>query len=91
MTIGEANSNPKDSRGLRVILDTSGRPLKEDTYVILPGLAEEVLPDQTRVPDNMVTWDHIEMEIESEAYREAKALEMAQGIERDRQKSQKVT
>ena len=83
MTIGEVKSNPKDSRGPRVILDTSGRPRKEDTYVILPGLAEEVLPDQTR--------DHIEMEIESEAYREAKALEMAQGIERDRQKSQKVT
>ena len=83
MTIGEVNSNPKDSRGPRAILDTSGRPRKEDTYVILPGLAEEVLPDQTR--------DHIEMEIESEAYREAKALEMAQGIERDRQKSQKAT
>ena len=83
MMIGEADSNLKDSRGLRVNRDTSGRPLKEDTYVILPGLAEEILPDQTR--------DHIEMGIESEAYQEAKALEMAQGTERDQQKSLKVT
>ena len=91
MTIGEVKSNPKDSRGLRVILDTSGRPRKEDIYAILPGLAEEVLPDQTRVPDNMVTQDHIEMAAELEAYRGIEALEVAQGIERDRQKSQKVT
>ena len=90
MMIGEVDSNPKDSRGPRVILDTSGRPRKEDTYVILPSLAEEVLPDQTRVPDNMVTRYHIEMEVESESYREAKALEVAQAIERDRQKSLKV-
>ena len=93
MTIGEADSNQKDSRGPRVDRDTSGRPLKGDTYVILPGLAEEVLPDQTRVPDNMVTRDHIEMAAELEANRgiEAEALEMAQGIERNRQKSQRVT
>ena len=83
MTIGEADSNQKDSRGPRVDRDTSGQPPKGDTYVILPGLAEEVLPDQTR--------DHIEMAIESEAYREAKAPEVAQVIERDRQKSLKVT
>ena len=91
--IGEIKYNPKDSRGPRVILDTSGLPRKEDIYVILPSLAEEVLPDQTRVPDNMVTQDHIEMAAELEAYRgiEAKALEVAQEIERDRQKSQKVT
>ena len=91
MTIGEVKSNPKDSRGPRVTLDTSGRPRKEDTYVILPGLAEEVLPDQTRVPDNTVTQDHIEMAAELEAYRGIEAPEVAQEIERDRQKSQKVT
>ena len=83
MMIGEADSNLKDSRGPRVNQDTSGRPLKGDTYVILLGLAEEVLPDQIQ--------DHIEMGIESEAYREAKAPEVAQVIERDRQKSLKVT
>ena len=43
MMIGETDSNPEDSRGPRVNPDTSGRPLKEDTYVILPSLAEEVL------------------------------------------------
>ena len=93
MMIGEVNSNPEDSRGPRVLLDTSGQPLKEDIYVIIPNLADEVLPDQMTVPDNMVTRDHIEMAAKLEANRgiEAEALEMAQGIERNRQRSQRVT
>ena len=82
MMIGETDSNPEDSRGPRVNLDTSGRPLKEDTYAILPDMAEEVLLDQTQ--------DHTEMEVELEVYREAKVRQMAQEIEKGRQTSQRV-
>ena len=81
--IGETDSNPEDSRGPRVNPDTSGRPLEEDTYATRPDLAEEVLLSQTR--------DHIEKEVESEAYREAEARQMAQEIEKDRQTSQRAT
>ena len=91
MIIGEAKTNPMDSRGPRVNPDTTGRHQEEDTYVILLGSAEEVLPDQARVPDNMVTRDHIVMEAGLEAYREAKTPKVAQGIEINRQTSQKAT
>ena len=77
------NSNPEDSRGPRVDQDTSEQLLKEVTYAILPGLVEEALLDQTR--------GHIETEVESEAYREAKVREMAQEIEKGRQTGQRVT
>ena len=93
MTIGRIKSNLKDSEDRRAIRDSSGQPPEEDIFEIIPNLVEGVLPDQMTVPDNMVTRDHIEMAADSEANRriEAKALEMAQGIERNRQKSQRVT
>ena len=92
MTIGKTKSNPKDSEDRRAIRDSSGQPLEEDIFEIIPNLVEGVLPDQTIVPDSMVTRDHIEMAANSEVNRriEAEAPEMAQGIERNRQRSQKA-
>ena len=81
--IGETNFNPEDSRGPKVNLDTSGRLPEEDTYATRPDSAEEVLLGQTR--------DHIDKEVELEAYREAKVWQMAQEIEKGRQTSQRAT
>ena len=91
-TIGEIKSNLKDSEDQRAIRNTLGQPPKEDIKEIIPNLVEEVLPDQIIVPDNMVIQDHIEMAADLEANRgiEAEALEMAQGIERNRQRSQRA-
>ena len=83
--IGEAKTNPMDSRGPRVNPDTTGRHREEDTYVILRGTAEGVLPDQT------VTRDHTVMEAGLEANPEAKIPKVAQGIEISRQTSRKAS
>ena len=83
MIIGKIN--PMDSRDPRADPDITGQHREEGTYVILPGSAEEVLPDQT------VIRDHIAMEVGLEACQKAKTLKIAQEIERNRQKGQKAT
>ena len=92
MTIGETKSNLKDSEDQRAIRDTSEQPLKEGIREIIPNLGEGVIPDQIIVPDNMEIQDHIEMAADLEANREieAEALALGQGIERNRQRSQRV-
>ena len=92
MTIGRTKSNPKDSEDRRAIQDSSGQPLEEDIFEIIPNLVEEVLPDQIIVPDNMEIQDHIEMAVGLEANLEieAEAQEMEQEPERSRQRSQRA-
>ena len=91
-TIGETKSNPKDSEDRRAIRSSSGQPQKEDITEIIPDLVEEAIPDQITVPANMVTRDHIEMRagLGANPGIEAGALAKAPGIEKSRQRNQRV-
>ena len=90
--IGETKSNLKDSEDRRATRSSSGQPQEVDTKGIIPDLVEEAIPDQTIVPANMVVRDHIEMRAGLGANQgiEAGALAMAPGIEKSRQRDQRV-
>ena len=83
---GERSSDPKASDDRRAIPNSSGQPQKVDTKGIIPNLVEEAVPDHIVVPD------HIEMGADLEANQEieAGALALAPGIEKNRQRDQRV-
>ena len=83
---GERSSDPKASDDRRAIANSSGQPPKVDTKGIIPNLVEEAVPDHT------VVTDHIEMGADLEANQEieARALALAPGIEKSRQRDQRV-
>ena len=86
---GERRSDLKDSDDRKAILNSSGQLPKVDTKGIIPDLGEEVAPDHTEIAVDSEA-DRIIEEFPLHRTIEAPTPELAPGIEKSRQKNQRV-